>query len=74
MTHHGSVVTGGGDNDGCGDSIGIHARLSVVVEGYECPVSDHSSNTLFALEVFPDDEILDCSSVYENDIRHSEDF
>ena len=74
MTHHGSVVTGGGDNDGCGDSIGIHAGLRVVVESYEGPVSDHSCDALFALEVFSDDEILDCSSVHENDIRHSEDF
>ena len=74
MTYHGSVVTGGGDNDGCGDSIGIHAGLSVVVEGYECPVSDYSCNALFALEVFSDDEILNGSSVHKNDVRHNKDF
>lgn len=59
----GTVVAGGGDDDGCVDGVGVHAGLVVVVHGDESPVGDNTGDADAAVRVFAGDKVLDRGGV-----------
>jgi hypothetical protein len=67
-------VAGGGDDDGCIDGVGVHARLVIVMQGYEGPVCDNTGNVDGSVRVLARDEVLDTSGVEELDVREGEYF
>ena len=66
-------MASGGDNDWGRDRVGVHARLGVVVQSNECPVSHNSGDSLIASEVLVDDKVFDSSRIHQDNIRHRKD-
>ena len=63
-----------GDNDGCVDGVGVHARLVVVMQGYEGLLCDNTDDADGSVRVLARDEVLHTSDVEELDVREREDF
>lgn len=56
-------MSSGRDNDLGFDHVGIHARLGVVVQGYQSPVCNDTGDSTIL-----DDQVFSCKSVKELDV------
>ena len=66
-------MTGCRDHNRCGDRVGVHARLRVVVKRDESPVGYNTRDALATLEVCADDKIFHCGCVHHHDVRKGQD-
>jgi len=67
-------MPGGGNDDGSVDSVGIHARLIIVVHSNEGPVCDDTGNADITVGHLAGDEILNGGGVEELNVGKGEDF
>ena len=67
-------MAGGGNDNGCVDGVGVHARLVVVVHGDEGPVCNNTDNAEESVGSLAGDEIFDGGGVEELDVGEGEDF
>jgi len=67
-------MPGGGNNDGSVDSVGVHARLIIVVHSDEGPVCNDTGNVDITVGHLAGDEILNSGGVEELNVWEGEDF
>lgn len=63
-----TVMASSGDDDGGIDGVRIHARLIIMMHGYQRPVGDNTGDADTAIRKMTRDEILDSSCIEELDI------
>lgn len=67
-----TVVTGGTDDDGSIDGVGVHAGVVVMVESDESPVHDNTSQADL-VAVRTSDQVFNAGGVEELDVREGQD-
>ena len=64
----------GRDDDGSSDGVRVHARLRVVIQSHQSPVSDHASHALQPFEISMDNKVFYRSRIEQDDVRHGKHF
>lgn len=65
-------MSSGRYDDWSGDRVWVHARLRIVIQSNQRPVSDNSCNALISFEVLVDNQIFYRSCIHQNYIWHDQ--